>query len=200
MNKELLEDNLKTGLYDVLFLKLMENEEVYGYQLQHDIEKQSGGLIKIFNGSLYAPFNRLMKKGYITSRKEFVGKTRFRVYYSITDLGREYLKEAQDVVENIYKGAMMIFNGGFKSKYHNAIDNFLLAINSNAFNNMDNVMLSDLLTIRELSNKYEKLKEIIKSLVEYLKFEGFDLFAPARCGYLTLEEYELLEEVLKDDK
>ena len=116
MNKLLLEDNLKTGLYDVLFLKLMENGEVYGYQIQQEIEKQSGGLIKIFNGSLYAPFNRLMKKGYVNSRKEFVGKTRFRVYYSITKLGKEYLKEAQEVVENIYKGAMMVLNGGVESE------------------------------------------------------------------------------------
>ena len=115
MNKELLEDNLKTGLYDILFLKMLENGESYGYKIQHDIEKQSGGLIKIFNGSLYAPFNRLMKKGYITSRKEVVGKTRFRVYYAITDKGREYLKEAQKVVENIYKGAMMVLNGGVEN-------------------------------------------------------------------------------------
>lgn len=115
MNKELLEDNLKTGLYDILFLKILDSGESYGYKIQHDIEKQSGGLIKIFNGSLYGVFYRLEKKGYVTSRKELVGKTRFRVYYSITDLGKEFLKEAQEVVENIYKGAMMVLKGGVEN-------------------------------------------------------------------------------------
>lgn len=112
MNKQQLEENLKCGLYDVLFLKLMENGEMYGYQLQKEMFMQSGGIIKMVDGSLYGVFYRLEKKGYVTPRKEFVGKTRFRVYYSITDLGREYLKEAQDVVNNIYKGAMMVLKGG----------------------------------------------------------------------------------------
>ena len=108
-----IEENLKVGLLDILILKMIsEDDKMYGYRIKQTINERSEGLIRLPEGSLYGPLYRMEKNGFIYPTKEFVGKTRFRVYYSITDLGKEFLKDAQDVVENIYKGAMMILKGG----------------------------------------------------------------------------------------
>ena len=48
------------------------------------------------------------KKEFISSRKEVVGKKRFRNYYSITDLGRQYLKTAEVAYKQLTNGAWTI--------------------------------------------------------------------------------------------
>ena len=51
------------------------------------------------------------KKEFITSRKELVGKKRFRMYYSITELGRTYLKTAEVAYKQLTAGALKIIYG-----------------------------------------------------------------------------------------
>lgn len=108
--KNKIEENLKVGLLDILILKLISTEEMYGYQIKSEIASRSNNCITLPEGSLYGPLYRMEKKGYIASRKEVVGKKRFRVYYSITLSGQEYLKEAIEVFNSIYDGADKVLN------------------------------------------------------------------------------------------
>lgn len=87
---------------------MLTSSELYGYQIRQEINIRSNGLISIKEGSLYGPLYRMEKKQFITSRKELVGQKRFRVYYQITDLGREYLKVAEEAFNTIYDGAKFI--------------------------------------------------------------------------------------------
>ena len=50
-----IEENLKFGLLDILILKLISKEDMYGYQIKQQINIQSNGLIEIKEGSLYGP-------------------------------------------------------------------------------------------------------------------------------------------------
>lgn len=103
--KSEIEENFKFGLLDILILKLISKEDMYGYQIRQMIFFKSNEQIEIKEGSLYGPLYRLEKKKMIISNKVLVGPKRFRVYYHITDLGKEYLKCAIDVFNNIYAGA-----------------------------------------------------------------------------------------------
>lgn len=106
-----IEENLKVGLLDILILKMIsEDDKMYGYRIKQTINERSEGLIRLPEGSLYGPLYRMEKNGFIYPKKEFVGKTRFRVYYAITDKGREYLTEAILIFNKIYEGAQKIFN------------------------------------------------------------------------------------------
>lgn len=104
-----IEENFKVGLLDLLILKLLSKEDMYGYQIRQEIFALSNEVIEIKEGSLYGPFYRLEKKEFITSNKVLVGAKRFRVYYHITDLGREYLKCGIEVFDLIFNGADAIF-------------------------------------------------------------------------------------------
>ncbi len=103
-----LEENLKVGLLDLLILKLLSKEDMYGYQLKQELFSQSNESIVIKEGSLYGPFYRLENKGFIVSNKVLVGAKRFRVYYHLTEKGKEYLKNGIETFNIIYSGANAI--------------------------------------------------------------------------------------------
>ncbi len=106
-----IEENFKVGLIDLLILKLLSKEDMYGYQLKQELLSQSNNSIEIKEGSLYGPFYRLENKGFITSNKVLVGAKRFRVYYHLTEKGKEYLECGSQVFEKIYAGANAILKG-----------------------------------------------------------------------------------------
>ena len=103
-----IEENLKVGILDILILKLLTERELYGYEIKQLIFERSKNNILIKEGSLYGPLYRMEKKEFISSRKEVVGKKRFRNYYSITDLGRQYLKTAEVAYKQLTNGAWTI--------------------------------------------------------------------------------------------
>lgn len=103
-----IEENLKVGILDILILKLLTEKELYGYEIKQLIFERSNNNILIKEGSLYGPLYRMEKKEFISSRKEVVGKKRFRNYYSITDLGRQYLKTAEEAYKQLTSGAWKI--------------------------------------------------------------------------------------------
>ena len=106
-----IEENLKVGILDILILKLLTEKELYGYEIKQLIFERSNHTILIKEGSLYGPLYRMEKKEFITLRKEVVGKKRFRNYYSITDLGRKYLKTAEFAYKELTSGACTILYG-----------------------------------------------------------------------------------------
>lgn len=106
-----VEENLKVGLVDVLILHLLIEEDMYGYQIRQEILKRSDDRIDLKEGSLYGPFYRLEKKGFIKSYKILVTGKRYRIYYQITKLGEEYLECALAGFENIYYGANKVLKG-----------------------------------------------------------------------------------------
>lgn len=103
-----IEENLKVGILDILILKLLTERELYGYEIKQLIFERSNHNIIIKEGSLYGPLYRMGKKNFIFSRKELVGKKRFRMYYSITDLGRQYLSTAEIAYKQLTNGAWNI--------------------------------------------------------------------------------------------
>lgn len=103
-----IEENLKVGILDILILKLLTERELYGYEIKQLIFERSNHNIIIKEGSLYGPLYRMGKKNFISSRKELVGKKRFRMYYSITDLGRQYLSTAEIAYKQLTNGAWNI--------------------------------------------------------------------------------------------
>ena len=103
-----IEENLKVGILDILILKLLTERELYGYEIKQLIFELSNHNIIIKEGSLYGPLYRMDKKNFISSRKELVGKKRFRMYYSITDLGRQYLSTAEIAYKQLTNGAWNI--------------------------------------------------------------------------------------------
>lgn len=88
------ERQLKRGVLEMIVLRMIAREPAYGYQLLSDMDRESGGLFKIKEGTLYPILYRLEDDGMIQSewsipRDREVSKK----YYVITPQGRETLGE-----------------------------------------------------------------------------------------------------------
>ena len=113
--KKELYDNFRIGLLDILILKIIScYEETYGYEIMVDIKKYTNGVFEIREGSLYGPLLKLEKRNFCRSQKKFVGEKRFRTYYKITDLGKQYLQEGIEV----YSDLVMVVKNIFDNKYN----------------------------------------------------------------------------------
>lgn len=85
------------GYNDTIILYLLLDKPSYGYEISKQIKALSNEKYIMKETTLYSAFTRLEKNGYITSFPgvgENGGKK--RIYYSITDSGREYYKARCD--------------------------------------------------------------------------------------------------------
>lgn len=88
------EKQIKKGVLEILVLKLLEDNEKYGYQLISELKERSGDMFTLKEGTLYPILYRLEDDGLVESRwSEPKGKEISRKYYQITSKGRQELKE-----------------------------------------------------------------------------------------------------------
>lgn len=90
-----IRDNLKRGTIEMILLHLLEEEDKYGYQLSQDLEKQSEGEYQLNEATMYPTLYRLKKNGFLEERKVQVVGKRFRVYYHLTEAGKQHLEETK---------------------------------------------------------------------------------------------------------
>lgn len=107
-------DNFKKGSVEMLLLHLLQEDDLYGYQLSQLIQERSLGILSIPEGSLYPTLYRLLDKGYITDYKKQVGKRQIRVYYHLEPRGQEYLSELTADYYNVNKGIELLLNFNHK--------------------------------------------------------------------------------------
>jgi DNA-binding PadR family transcriptional regulator len=81
-----------------MILKLLADRPMHGYEVMQELAKESGGWYTPSAGSVYPVLQLLQDQGYVES-EDRDGK---RVY-RITDSGREYLKQNQDRVEDVFE-------------------------------------------------------------------------------------------------
>lgn len=80
----------------MLFLKLLSEKDLYGYEICSIIPQLSNNSIAINAGNMYPSLYKLEEKGFITSYEKTVGKRAKRVYYKITDAGKKELREMME--------------------------------------------------------------------------------------------------------
>ena len=107
-----IEENLKRGILEMLILKTLCEEDLYGYQMADIINMKSCGKINIKEGSLYGPLYRLIDKQCISENKVLVGRRRTRIYFHIEQPGREYLQQVIDVYTRVNEGVSLIIKAG----------------------------------------------------------------------------------------
>lgn len=87
--------SLITGSTSMLLLRLLEDKDMYGYEMIETLERRSNNVFTLKAGTLYPLLHSLEEKDYLTSyESEANGK--LRKYYSITKEGRKYLKSRKE--------------------------------------------------------------------------------------------------------
>ena len=88
------EQQMKKGVLAMLVLKLLEEEEKYGYQLISELKEKSDGMFLLKEGTLYPILYRLEDEAFVESRwSEPKGKEVSRKYYAITEKGKGEIEE-----------------------------------------------------------------------------------------------------------
>lgn len=109
---EKYERQMKKGVLDMLVLKLLEQEPMYGYQLIQEMAQESGNVFTLKEGTLYPVLYRLEEEALVESRwTESEGKQVPRKYYRITDKGRDALTEIYTLWQQISEGINHIMEG-----------------------------------------------------------------------------------------
>ena len=85
-NRELLK-----GSTSLLVLQLLEQEDMYGYQLVKEMKRRSDETLEVKEGTLYPALHKLEEKACITSYWKNQEKGPARKYYAITDEGKSVL-------------------------------------------------------------------------------------------------------------
>ena len=105
------QNTFRRGVLSLVILGLLRKEDMYGYQLVQETEKQSSGRITTQEGSLYPVLYKLVDQGLISDRRVQVGKRMTRVYYHLEPAGEQRLKELLREYEETSQGVFQIVKG-----------------------------------------------------------------------------------------
>ena len=85
-----VDKSLVSGSTMMLILKLLEEKDMYGYEMIETLESRSNHVFELKAGTLYPLLHTLESRNYLTSyESEVSGK--IRKYYSITKEGKKFL-------------------------------------------------------------------------------------------------------------
>ena len=79
-----------SGVPELLLLRLLDQREMYGYELVRSIRNVTGEAISLGEGVIYPVLHSLERGGALKAKRKAVGG-RTRVYYSLTAKGRKRL-------------------------------------------------------------------------------------------------------------
>jgi PadR family transcriptional regulator PadR len=103
-----LSEGIKRGTVELLILTILQDQDMYGYQLSQELANRSKGLYTLQESSMYPTLYRLVEKGVISDRQEKVGKRRIRVYYHLENAGIIYLETLRKEYCSICRGVLYI--------------------------------------------------------------------------------------------
>lgn len=109
-----IDENIRSGLVELLILQLLTEEDMYGYQIRQALSDKTDKAFVMKEGSLYGPLYRLHERSFISSHKEIVGSKRFRNYYHIEPSGVEYLEYGKKEFAKVFEGCRKCFGEGKK--------------------------------------------------------------------------------------
>jgi len=92
-----------SGVPELLLLRLLEQKEMYGYELVRSVRQVTAEAISLGEGVIYPALHSLERNGSLKSKKKAVGG-RTRVYYSLTAKGRRRLQKLSEDWRRIQGG------------------------------------------------------------------------------------------------
>jgi PadR family transcriptional regulator PadR len=93
-------EHLLDGVPELLVLRLLARDEMYGYQLVSEIQKRSQGAFEFGEGCIYPVLHRLVAQCQLLERQQEVsGRT--RRYYRLSEAGKKRLALLEDTWKQV---------------------------------------------------------------------------------------------------
>ncbi|SHH73978.1 transcriptional regulator, PadR family [Sporobacter termitidis DSM 10068] len=90
-----VDKGLLSGGTTLMILKLLEERDMYGYQMIEELARKSEEVFNLKAGTLYPILHGLENEGMVSSYDDHADSLRVRKYYHLTDKGRAQLKDRQ---------------------------------------------------------------------------------------------------------
>lgn len=87
-----IKESLKKATTEMMVLFFLRQKPMYTYEMMREMQKLSDGVLT-FN-TLYIAIYRLEKFGYLAESEKILSEdNRMRIYFAITEAGRQYLQQ-----------------------------------------------------------------------------------------------------------
>ena len=106
-----LEKSFVNGNMVLLILKLLESEDMYGYQMIETLKKRSDNTFHLKAGSLYPLLHGLEEKGCVTTYEQNATAGKPRRYYHLTDQGHCVLNEKEQAWNSYVRAVSLVLEG-----------------------------------------------------------------------------------------
>jgi PadR family transcriptional regulator PadR len=103
--------NFMNGVPELLILRLLQQEEMYGYEIVQAIRGRTGAVIAVGEGVVYPVLHGLEKDGALKSRRKMVNG-RSRIYYSTTRAGAKRLAALTQNWSSLTGAIQTVLEGG----------------------------------------------------------------------------------------
>lgn len=99
------------GVPELLILRLLEHEEMYGYEIVQAIRDRTDAVIAVGEGVVYPVLHGLERDGALKSRRGTVNG-RSRIYYSVTRAGSRRLADLSATWKGLAAAIHKMLAGG----------------------------------------------------------------------------------------
>ena len=96
----------------MLLLKLLEEEDMYGYQMIRKLEERSDNVFFLKEGTMYPILHALEEEGAVESYEKASETGRIRKYYHLTRKGGSLLKKKREEWEQYEQAVHAVLKGG----------------------------------------------------------------------------------------
>jgi len=107
-----VDKSLMAGSTTILILKLLEEKDMYGYQIIETLAQRSDETFNLKAGTLYPILHNLDKQGYVESYEKEEGNGKVRKYYHLTSKGKKLLQEKHQEWITFSSAVNRILKGG----------------------------------------------------------------------------------------
>lgn len=103
--------NFMNGVSELLILQLLQQEEMYGYEIVQAIRSRTGAVVAVGEGVVYPVLHALERDGALKSRRRTVNG-RSRIYYSVTRAGARRLADLTKTWTRLTAAIQIMLAGG----------------------------------------------------------------------------------------
>ena len=107
--------NFMNGVPELLILRLLQQEEMYGYEIVQAIRDRTDAVIAVAEGVVYPVLHGLEQDGALRSRRKTVNG-RSRIYYSVTAAGSRRLANLSQTWNNLATAIQTMLTGEHHAK------------------------------------------------------------------------------------
>ena len=96
----------------LLVMKLLEDGDLYGYQMIEELRRRSDDTFHLKAGTLYPLLHGLEEKEFVTAYERAAANGKSRRYYHLTDQGHAALREKEASWKTYAKAVGQVLKGG----------------------------------------------------------------------------------------